>query len=484
MTRETHVATATATPSAEPARSGILLRGLSTDQTLRGLLCVGLFVCGALLVMQDDSWWHLRCGKLISELGTVPHHDSFSFAIPAGTYWPNHEWLAQVLMYRAYALGGLPLISLAAGVVVALVGLALCGALAGSMERRFVLLLLVLPWIVASLSARPQIFTLLGMAVTLSLLARQLYWPLPIVFLVWANLHGAVSLGGLLLVGCCASALLFDRSRLSRLSIVTALCGGATLATPMGYKLLLFPLESVARLKQLDLHEWAAPGFTQWMHLYFWGLLAALAITLLLARRRLNGWPNRMFLLPCAVFAAMAALSQRNIPLFLMVAAALVSRVLPAGARKDTARDFQKKNLGVLAAFGVLATLGIGLAYRLPWNRLDWEPLSPEALAAVRDCPQPMFNTYNAGGYLLWFTPERKVFLDSRQDPYPIELLLQTQRAQQLGRYEELFARYGFRSAMMETTWPLGRRLIESGWKVTHRDDRWLVLVRSDGPSH
>lgn len=478
MTRETLVPAAITTPSAEPTGFGILTRGLSTDQTLRGLLCVGLFVCGALLVMQDDSWWHLRCGQLISQLGTVPQHDSFSFSLPEGTYWPNHEWLAQVLMYRAYTLGGLPLVSLAAGVVVALVGLALCGALAGGMERRFVLLLLVLPWIVASLSARPQIFTLLGMAVTLWLLARERYWALPVVFLGWANLHGAVSLGGLLLVGCCAAALLFDRSRLTRLVVVTGLCGGATLVTPMGIKLLLFPLESVARLKQLDLEEWTAPGFTQWMHLYFWGLLAAVAVSLLLARRRLNDWPSRMFLLPCVLFAVLAALSQRNIPLFLMVAAAAVSRALPAGREKDTAHDFQKKNLGALAAFGVLATLSIGLAYRLPWDRLEWEPLSAEALAAVRNCPQPMFNTYNTGGYLLWFAPERKVFLDSRQDPYPIELLLQTQRAQQLGDYEELFARFGFRSAVMEPTWPLGRKLIESGWKITHRDDRWLVLVR------
>ena len=85
MTRETLVPAVITTPSAEPTRTGILTRGLSTDQTLRGLLCVGLFVCGALLVMQDDSWWHLRCGQLISQLGTVPQHDSFSFSLPVGS---------------------------------------------------------------------------------------------------------------------------------------------------------------------------------------------------------------------------------------------------------------------------------------------------------------------------------------------------------------------------------------------------------------
>lgn len=110
--------------------------------------------------------------------------------------------------------------------------------------------------------------------------------------------------------------------------------------------------------------------------------------------------------------------------------------------------------------------------------------MTPSALAAVRACPGPMFNTYNTGGYLLWFIPERKVFLDSRQDPYPLELLLATLDAQRTGDYEDLFRQYGIRSAVMEPKWPLGRKLIEDGWHERYRDSRWLVLTRGDSVVH
>jgi hypothetical protein len=94
-----------------------------------------------------------------------------------------------------------------------------------------------------------------------------------------------------------------------------------------------------------------------------------------------------------------------------------------------------------------------------------------------------MFNTYNTGGFLLWFAPERKVFVDSRQDPYPLEFLLEVVRVQRTGDHRELFERYGIRAAAMEPGWPLGKRLLADGWRKLHEDEQWLILTRGDdGP--
>ncbi len=453
--------------------------GLTDEQTLVGLLVVGLFACGAMAVWQDDSFWQLRCGQAIWQAGSVPKTDILSFALPAATYWPNHEWLSQVLLYGLYQCGGFALASLAVGAVLAATGALLLGAMRCPMERRFAILLIALPWIVAALSVRPQVLTLLAMAATLLLLVRGVFWALPLVFLLWANMHGGVVLGGLLMCGWCAATLLFgDRRSLIRLAVATAACGLATLLTPMGLHIITFPIESVHRLKQLQLTEWLPPGFSGWQNWYFWAALAATLGILLLNWRRLHSPLQRKLALVTALFAVMACMSSRNVPNFLLVAAVAVSHALPMPETARTQAHRSRQNMLVLGVFCIGAIAGIAWAFRLPWSRLNWHPIGPPALAAMKACPQPIFNTYNTGGYLMWHLPERKVFCDSRQDPYPIELLRQLVTAQRTGKFSELQQQYHFRSAIMEPDWPLEQRLIEQGWQRTYRDRDWVVLVK------
>ena len=48
------------------------------------------------------------------------------------------------------------------------------------------------------------------------------------------------------------------------------------------------------------------------------------------------------------------------------------------------------------------------------------------AVAAVRGCPAQIYNRFYDGGFLIWFVPERPVFIDNRQDPYPSPFILET----------------------------------------------------------
>lgn len=451
------------------------LFALTSDQTLRALIVTAYAVCGGLMVMQDDSWWHLRCGKLIVESGAVPLTDPFSFTFP-GAHWPNHEWLAQALMYAVYYVGGLPGLNLLGALVAGATGMMLIAAMSGPMERRLILCLLILPWFVAAMSARPQIFTLLGLATTLALLSRDRLWPLPPLFLLWANLHGAVALGGLLMVVALGATLAFERSRFPRLLFVTVLCGGATLLTPLGTELLLFPLHSVGRLKQLGLSEWMAPGFRQWEHLYFWALLLVFLVWAGIRVRRARRWNARLFTTLAVVFSLLAIMSARNIPLFLIVASVAASWLMPINRRRPLL-DYSRKN-GATVTLSIGATVGVlFMAYSTPWQRLDWRPLSNAAIAALRECPQRLFTTYNTGGYVLWFTPERQVFVDSRQDPYPIEFLRDVCATQRSGDYAAFFQQHDVQAAFVETHWPLANRLLEDGWRPLYRDDRWLIAL-------
>src|SRR6185295_19608788 len=75
---------------------------------------------------------------------------------------------------------------------------------------------------------RPHLLTMFLLAVLLTLLARERWRWIPPLFLVWANAHGGVVLGGLVLAAAWAAALLrwwrvgdaADRRRLRVLSPV------------------------------------------------------------------------------------------------------------------------------------------------------------------------------------------------------------------------------------------------------------------------
>lgn len=453
----------------------ILRRGLDTPETLAVLAVLGLFACGALMVMQDDSWWHLRCGELIWRSGSVPEHDSFSFALTPDDYWPNHEWLAQLLFFGAYSLGGLPLLNILGGLVTAATGALLLAAMRGPVERRFCLYMLGLPWLVSSLSVRPQIFTMLGLAATLYCIGWRRYWPLPLIFFVWANLHGAVAIGGAVLIVACIVQACIAPSRAIPIVVATAFAGMATMLTPMGLRLLAFPLESVARLHVLGLSEWLPPGFSSWQDLYFWLLLAIFLALATCRGARVRRTSTAQLIAAAGLLAILAASSARNVPLFLMAAMTAASRLFPIHA--DVARDRPaRKNLAVAGAFAIGVGAALAISFALPLKRLDWRPLPPAAIEAIRQSPGRMFNTYNSGGYLIWFVPERKVFVDSRQDPYPLNLLLATAQAQRSGDPGTLFDQYHLRSAFIERKWPLARTLRDLGWVTCYADERWVLL--------
>ena len=76
------------------------------------------------------------------------------------------------------------------------------------------------------------------------------------------------------------------------------------------------------------------------------------------------------------------------------------------------------------------------------------------------------------------FAPDRPVFVDSRQDPYPLELMLEHEAVERGQRsYRPLFARYGITCAFLPVTSPTGRALAATGWSTRHRDDRYVVLA-------
>ena len=106
-----------------------------------------------------------------------------------------------------------------------------------------------------------------------------------------------------------------------------------------------------------------------------------------------------------------------------------------------------------LASLAVVATVAWAYLNQIP--KLRWTPVPAGALAALRQCPDNLYYRYNKGGYLLWFAPDRKVFMDQRQDPFPPALVLEHIEVEH-GRkdYRDVFARHNIHCAYLPTVSP------------------------------
>jgi hypothetical protein len=306
-----------------------------------------------------------------------------------------------------------------------------------------------------------------------------------------ANAHGGVTLGLAALVATFCAALLRWKARgaseLRRvivLGVLLVTCVLAMCVTPLGLDLIPFVLQSEARLRQASVTEWMPPLAAEPFALAFW-LIAAAFIALLIRRRRLREltWADCVSIAVSLVLMLLAARSVRQVGPFVLVVTVAISRLLGEdfelrSLQSAIARLVHGRARGILMLSMLTPLLVVAIVAAL-WSRTrpDWTPMSAAAIQAVRDCPGPLYNSYNNGGFLIWWVPERPVFIDNRQDPFPLSLIM-AQRSVETGErsYDDLFARYGIRCAFLSARSKLAARLHADGWQTQFWDKRFAVL--------
>jgi hypothetical protein len=459
-----------------------------------GLLAVAFAFRAALIPAQDDTFWTLRAGAELLRSGHVPLVDSYSFTA-AGAPWPNHEWLWQAFAYACHRAGGLAMLTAAAAVLMLVAVWLVARLTVGSAMTRFALLAVGVGLSSCVWSLRPHLVTLLGVALLGTLLVRERWWPIPLLFLCWANAHGGVALGGLVLAAATVAAAVRaawrrapeDRRRVGALAAVLALSAVATVVTPLGLGVFHFIWTSTARLASAEITEWRPASPTDPVGAACWLAVVAFAGLVVWRRRSLATAPWSDWALCAGALALVvpALRSVRNVAPFALLATAAASRLLGPGFRLRSAsrsgpaaEDHPRLNL---ALFSIVSLAALGLvvaAYARPHPFLGWRPLTSDAIAAIRGCDGPLYNHYNDGGRLIWFVPERPVFIDSRQDPYPLPFLLEFIAVEQ-GRapYRPMFDRWGIRCAFLGVDSPTVPALARDGWGTRYHDDTWALLA-------
>ncbi len=166
---------------------------------------VSLSLLGIPYHFSQDGWLALVAGRVIAAHG-IPHHDYFT-TMAHGVRWVDQQWLAQLLMYELVRIGGMQLLTV---LYVLLTSAAFAGAIAAArnLGAEYLHVLATLPacaffYLMTAVTIRTQGFAYPLFVATVWLLASEarsqtrrarVYWVFPML-IVWANLHGSVTLG-------------------------------------------------------------------------------------------------------------------------------------------------------------------------------------------------------------------------------------------------------------------------------------------------
>lgn len=504
--------------------TGVPVRRPPTQLPLQGLLWVFLVTLLVQPLVEPDFGWHLRAGLDLLQNGWhLPVKDPYSHTM-SEWLWVDHAWLTNgilALIYQALgAAGPLGIILVFAGVTGWAFWLA-AGRASASRTSRLVALSLVLWIALPFLGARTQMISLLGLAIVVILWERYRrgslmpLWVFPGMFLLWANLHGGFTVGlftlGLLLVGSCGGRLLaagrgsvFFRDepllswpRIGYLAVIVCLAALVTLLNPYGWRLHQEIYESLTDRFMIDtLHEWQPASLENRAGRWYFVYLALLAVGMGLYYRRRE--PLRWLLL--AVFLIFSLRHLRNIPLFLLLSVGLCAEVLEEAAAKMTPAVKRGWQLRRGWRFAVIVTIALGLIALGPdhWKSVLRSGLEPaeyfrstgypiEAIEWIRvhreQSGTKLFNGYGIGGFLLWWLPDTKIFIDGRMPAWRMGdrwifydyVALTAWEPPELG----VLAKYGVDWALVETGSSLAAGLDATGqWDATYRDHKVILYLK------
>lgn len=457
-----------------------------------------------LMNVDGDLGRHLTLGNYIIDSQTIPRNDIFSFS-KAGDSLTPHEWLSDVLfalVYRSANLDGviwMTAIVLASsiwliyyysskisGMSILAAATAVLGAAAASIH-----------WL-----TRPHIFTILLTIIwTIELdrmrLGKKKYWfTLPIIMLVWVNLHGAF-FAGLLIWLCYFVGLILERgtswNELKPLLWVGIASFLITLVNPDGFGIWKTGFGFLGN-QYLVGHtaEYLPPNFQDSSFWPFLLIIIGSLIVFAFSERRLA--IPQIFII--GGWSLLALYSARNIPLYVAASLPFICSAA-AGLLTDNTRvkpikkfisfqerlgDTEKQLKGgvwaLLVVFSVAVMLigGTNLDFTQQGNEFSPEVFPVAAVDWMEENPLPGngFNYFPWGGYLLYrLWPENLVFIDGQTDFYGEQLTREYEKIITLGDgWQIIFEDYRINWVLM----PVDSILIDE----LRRSDNWEIVFEDD----
>jgi hypothetical protein len=483
------------------------------------------------LLRDPGTLWHTVVGERIFKTGRLIQADPFSFT-KHGEHWIAKDWLADLGMAAVHFAGGLDGLLLATATMLAGLYAWLGQRLLRVGCHWLVSVLLVAITVLASayhFHIRPHVLSIVFFGVLFARLYEfeagrislvRLSGLVPVVVL-WTNTHpgalGGVATIALVLVGWSMGVLLRRPTPLRSPQQVAAAfgliaaCAAAVLVNPYGadltkvwFFLSRSPVvrELIAEHSPLKLHR---PED--------WGVIVGGAVYISVLVGTFPARPTVCSLVPI-VWLVLAFDRIRHGPLFAVAAIIAVAELLPncrwfrwlgehgsdlcrlVPRESGPWRPAQRIRTWLIPAAVVGLAVGLQTAnVPVPVLGRGWATLSPDSFptdllpnlttyAKEHADGAPICNDLNFGGFIIFFTPRLRVFIDDRCELYGEESLREYDQARRTdpARLDRWADRYGFDLVLTQSGSMFDRYLSASADWTEWQRGRTAVLFRRSGP--
>lgn len=405
----------------------------------------------------DDFFWHLATGRFVVENKYVPDKDVFGYA-SSNDEWIPFEWGWDVITYSLYNIGGYNAILIFRSVIFCAVFFILFLLMQKFKVNSFITMLVLfglLVGIIDRLSPRPHVLTYLFFAALLYILLSFKYherekffkwlYAIPVIFLAWGNVHMGVLAGGLILfiftvceIIIYYSADYFKKNgivpltqpMLKRLVIISVISALVLLLNPHGISTYVYAYGHTKMKLLENVNEWKNPfdsgmdfGFVVMIYKIFI-YLGAVAVLYGLVKKDI------FFIFIYAGFLIYSIRAIRFTVDYEIIIAVFLAVSLNFYFNKFL-EYFKEKAASILKVTAVAASVFfIFLISEVPnnkiYNRLEYYRIFGwginEDYLAVQlfdfmksnDIKGKPFNHFGTGGMLVWYFPDQKNFIDSR----------------------------------------------------------------------
>jgi hypothetical protein len=476
------------------------------------IIVLAIILAGKANLLGDaDTGYHIRAGEYIIKNLTVPNHDIFSHIIPP-IPWTAHEWLSEVIYALIHKVAGLSGIVVATAVLIASAYFVLLKFLRSSDISIIVAALIValaagastIHWL-----ARPHIFSLFLILVWYMVLDTYQYkkknylYLLPLLMLLWVNLHGGFLAGFILLAVYITGNLLkaifvpAERheapKRLKMLFLFSILCLLASLINPKGYEILFFPFRLTGNKFIMDhVSEFLSPNFHYDLRYEYMLLLMILVFGVSILR--LNPIEAMLVLL----FTHMSLFSARYIPLYAVILSPIIGKRIDNIINEMRERKLIKKFLLIsdraaqtdsMTRWHLWSVLSVALVvFLLFTGKLEYgfdkknRPFDAIQFMKKEKITGNMFNNDEFGDYIIYTAwPEYKVFIDGRSDMYGTERMKEYFKVAGIKTgWDEVLRKYNITLIIYDADSALSNFLLErDDWKLVYADKVADIFVKN-----
>jgi hypothetical protein len=499
---------------------------------LLGLSCGAL---GRILLRDAGTGWHIRNGQLMLQTHSITRVDPFS-ATMSGQPWYAWEWLYDVLIAAIHNVMGLNgVVFYTAAIMAATFVLVFHLAMrrGGSLPITLFLIVLSLGASAVHFLARPHVLSWLFTVIWFEVLDSAAsgsrsdagsekdhrLFCLPVLMLLWVNVHGGFLLGfallGAYLIGGGMQYFSYREQReaigrwLKRLGLVSALSLLASFVNPYGYMLHIHIYRYLSdRFLMNHVSEFLSPDFHGVAQQCF-------AVLLLVSIAALaSAWPKpqpaRLLVLLLAAYSGLYA--SRNLPvssmlLTLIIAPLLSETVAKAGENGKLApwlrglfshthtfsMRMEELELRFQGHLWIVLVFFLGLWACVHGGRVGSAqllnayfddkrfPVEAAEVIAERDIRGPIFSPDQWGGYLIYrLYPQTKTLVDDRHDLYGDQFFKDYLKVVFVqSDWEKVLDEKHVDWVLVQKNSSLGTILGQTpGWKLIHEDGTAVLFHR------